>query len=1289
MSPAFILSGRRFSFFLPFILLTISILVPRSALSQDVDPLTGRAIINIPLGSISALDLSVSVSLSHHGGALRVTEGAGSAGMGWSVVSGGSVSREVRGLPDDFSDTNRKGWLLNGSAQTIQNFTSTSDDNLSVCTDETTDWTTLNGLAYSVDTEPDVFYFQAPGISGKFIFGTDGLPKLIPYQDLQITFAANQFIIKTSTGVVYTFGLREDITRKAVQIHTAIPVNYFKSDYSYYQVPVIFASSWNLSSIQSLSSGAVASFNYQDGTQYVNSQYMTGINPGTTVVDTLYALQDTGTPRQLSQISLKNYSITLAWANSLVSKVTLYESETGDIKEYNLLYKSITSVSDTKFPPVAKPFLMQVKQQNSCVAFPSYLFNYTGIDTTLNQAYIPWRTGWGQDHFGYYNGQKNNQNIPTVYFYQLESGARRFRVTPIPSVAATQTLTGIAGTDRNVNSTYTAYGSLNSIYYPTGGATYIGYEANKYFDSSTSEELYGPGLRVASITTSGGDYAFGKPTGAAASSWHSITKTYQYSTTDANTTTSGKIVYPPVFAFTDGASVFRSQSDLGPGSEVMYSRVKEVITGQGYRVYNYDLPNGYPDATSAATPSKVARASGATCAAGILQNGAYTWPFAPVTDYNFKRGFLTRISEYSQAGVLTQEKRMTYSIPQANVTIKGVRKESMTDAQNTTVFHFSTYLIPVSQSRILSQEVTKQIGDESVADSTKVTTAYVYNALNRITQTTQTNDDASLVKSYMKYAGDYAITSPTAGDVQANALFKLNAGNRSGEVIESYQTYTPIGGTATVTGGRLNLFKDYGTYVWPYQAKHFPAGQVLTASSVAAGATQGFVSDTDYIPDATVEYANALPVTSTGVSMISSAVHYSTGTSLPLATFGNCRAEQAVYDGFELASTHGLTYTGSVAPANPAGWTGKKSVLLDGTYSLVTLNPVSKGEGTYRISLWANSATAGATITIKAKDVSTVQSTITLTCPSASQWTYLEGEMNMSSVSASFSFEVSSASSIRIDDFTALPKSAVVSLKTYQPLTGVTSQTDDRGNSVVMDYDIMGRPTNTFDEQRNLVEKKEYGLQKQGKVVLNASFTSNTSVYNVGDAVVFTAGPTCVSSAIYTWTFITPYGVQTTTSGSYVFNTFSLIGEHAVTLTVISPDYATQSYTQSVCVVLTGSVQIGVAVSNATIYQCDAVDDRIRMFTASVPGIPHIGMGGPPVSYTWFITNASGVWINSINVSGATKNGNVLTYASPAFTYQVRCDVQFSTSQSMACGYNVIVGSGTSGVTFVSQSQCQ
>ena len=53
---------------LPVVLILTALCLVNQLNAQSVDPLTGRAIINVPLGSISSKGLSMSVGLSHNGG---------------------------------------------------------------------------------------------------------------------------------------------------------------------------------------------------------------------------------------------------------------------------------------------------------------------------------------------------------------------------------------------------------------------------------------------------------------------------------------------------------------------------------------------------------------------------------------------------------------------------------------------------------------------------------------------------------------------------------------------------------------------------------------------------------------------------------------------------------------------------------------------------------------------------------------------------------------------------------------------------------------------------------------------------------------------------------------------------------------------------------------------------------------------------------------------------------------------------------------------------------------------
>jgi len=68
----------------------------------DVDVYTGSAMVNIPLCDLPAKDFHIPVSLSYTGGrGIRLQDYATSVGLGWQLVAGGSITRVVRGFPDE------------------------------------------------------------------------------------------------------------------------------------------------------------------------------------------------------------------------------------------------------------------------------------------------------------------------------------------------------------------------------------------------------------------------------------------------------------------------------------------------------------------------------------------------------------------------------------------------------------------------------------------------------------------------------------------------------------------------------------------------------------------------------------------------------------------------------------------------------------------------------------------------------------------------------------------------------------------------------------------------------------------------------------------------------------------------------------------------------------------------------------------------------------------------------------------------------------------------------------
>ena len=122
----------------------------------------GTTVVNIPLGSISDGPLSHTVSMSYLTGGIRAGELASEIGLGWTLNAGGVVGRTVRGIPDDQSD----GYYFTGSTVNGNDIGDVADGEM--------------------DAEPDLFYYNVGGMTGKFIIDKNGNPFQIPQTDNNI-----------------------------------------------------------------------------------------------------------------------------------------------------------------------------------------------------------------------------------------------------------------------------------------------------------------------------------------------------------------------------------------------------------------------------------------------------------------------------------------------------------------------------------------------------------------------------------------------------------------------------------------------------------------------------------------------------------------------------------------------------------------------------------------------------------------------------------------------------------------------------------------------------------------------------------------------------------------------------------------------------------------------------------------------------------------------------------------------------------------------------------------------
>jgi len=636
--------------------------------------------------------------------------------------------------------------------------------------------------------------------------------------------------------------------------------------------------------------------------------------------------------------------------------------------------------------------------------------------------------------------------------------------------------------------------------------------------------------------------------------------------------------------------------------------------------------------------------------------------------------------EYSETGTLVRERTLTYvERTSSPLTIKGLAFEKIGN-----IYHYGQYEMLTGRMMVLNQEIVKEMSQETPALNIQTTIAYTYNANQQPEMITTTHADGSNSKEKFKYASAYTPTTPT--DTASVALKALNDSFRHGELIERISRFTPVGGTEKVVGAELITYRDFGSgRILPYYIRSLPQGYDLTESVISG---QTFTFDADYVLVKTQkEYdPNGYLVYEFDNRKNKSGYHYAVNLAVPVATFYNAKAQHAIYEGFENITGRGLSST-PFTPANQAGWTGEKAFSLTTSYKLISsaANLINKGEATYRVSCWVKAAQA-TSITFRAKNGAALQASVILANSVNNQWVYLEGEMNMVAVSNTFTLEVESNNTVTIDDIVFAPKSARIGLTTFRPNTGLTSSTDDRGNSVKYSYDDYRRPLNTFDRNRNVIKRNEYVLQAEVLPSLNPNFSSNTSIYQTDQQIMFTAEANCVG-VTYAWLLKNSSATTIATGNNTAFQyTFTALGQYSLTLTV-SSIFGQISYSDNICVNNTLiSPQISVthqASTNPLIeYSCYGNDNNKTFTVTNLPFAP-----GLVKTFVWLILLPSGSWSE---IPG-TLNLSSIEHSMGGGSYTIRCIVSVQ-YPDVSCNENMRIISNSTvqvNITYVNNEPCQ
>ncbi|CAM1350876.1 RHS repeat domain-containing protein [Tenacibaculum halocynthiae] len=445
-------------------------------LDAPVSHATGIPSINVPIYAINNGDISLPVNLSYHAGGVKVEEIASWVGLGWSLNSGGVISRMSKGLPDDHP----KGYMYaDKKVQELRNLKGVS-------------WMSFynelvmaNNLAK--DYQPDIFSFNFGNYSGKFFYNqTTNEFVQTPYSNIDVKYQKGsdgktiiRWIFTTPNGVKYYFGKSKNNTREGIDKNNGNHTfsydgqNTSSLPSSGVAMPT-HITAWYLMDIVSVK-GKEINLTYKKtlgintlnrtGETYIPS-HQCGSKPTRYNISFSQSLLD---QTIISKIEFDTGKIEFIedtvgrldlTGSTKLKEVKLYDSNNSLIKTTRLHYDyTISPVETGKWVNVGNATqrryrlrLTSVEEQGKDGSKkPPYQFIY---NTTL----LPSRLSNAQDYWGYYNGIEDNYGlIPEIRFKKnIYVGNANRTTDPIKSQA----------------------GILTKVIYPTGGSASYFYENN-------------------------------------------------------------------------------------------------------------------------------------------------------------------------------------------------------------------------------------------------------------------------------------------------------------------------------------------------------------------------------------------------------------------------------------------------------------------------------------------------------------------------------------------------------------------------------------------------------------------------------------------------------------------------------------------------------------------------------------------------------------------------------------------------------------------------------------------
>lgn len=1003
---------------------------------------TGTASVTVPLYSIKTTSNELDIDLQYSSSGFKPGDDASWAGLGWSLNAGGVITRAVRGNPD--LRNGNKGYYCqvplppNNIYNNYNVYSSTQSADITSFKEMLRGWE---------DGEPDVYYYSFPGYSGKFVMGkpapTSGTKYEVSRTNLDIiydesVFAHEGWIITDGNGYKYYFYASEFTDQYMNSSNIAITNNAaFESSMSIDPINASTVSSWYLNKIEA-PSGETITFDYTvQGASTANSPIAyyeednTMLNWGVVTPSCSTVLQGRYYNYQVTRE--KHFPLYL---NKITFKTgyILINANESDIYRTDVDYQGTAPQKFKKLEVYdnANNLIKKVVMNYGYFGTAGSTINsrlrldqvteYASDGVTAKPAHVftyfnatgtfPDKNTKALDWWNYYNGMYNN----TTLISRVKAGTTTYNG-------------GVRLASTNADDPTVAFlknGILTSVIYPTGGQTVFDYERNEYGNTSDLDGFgtiskNAGGVRIKSVTNYDPDNV-------------ATLKRYFYTNegyTTGTTTSSGLLVNPPSFvAFKAGTDTHVEIYEMASGVSIAYNCY--IDARYLMRTSASNSIDGFSSNGAIVGYSKVTEVTGPNLEGGIIEyyykNTADVLNDIPGIP-NFSapdNGQLTK--EIYRDFLLQPVKQITYQYDSADSSsLKGLKVINFDRSTTPNSYSFMPKYYDNKSKwwKLTSKTETNYYG----TDASSVTTNYFYdNVLHKeLTREETAQSDGSILINKYKRVQDYA-------GYTANTVFNtMNTKHMISLPIEE-QTLYSRGGTSKLVDGNLNQYKLISTYSGTNNHVVADVDYELHTANPTSDLTESYLSGATLNKhssyEAVLQYGlyddkGNLREYHKPNDISTSYLWDYDNKSLPVAEITNAQPDKVYCESFE------NNVSGVVSALAKTG----KKVLNSGSYSFPGSFVAASGS---LMSYW-----------------------------------YYNGSVWVFSGIVPYTSSISSGGQL-LDEIRAYPSGAFVKTYTYNPLIGISSETDVNNIIKYYSYDSFGRLKLIKDVDGNIVKQYDY-----------------------------------------------------------------------------------------------------------------------------------------------------------------------------------------------------------------------